>query len=343
MKKYVFLLSILLSTVFLGGCAGVGERSSSVSVVYLMVALLSVALFVGCALQLKKSEPWMLLLFASVLVINWGYFALSVSKTLSAALWANRVSYLGSTLLPLAMLMIILKVSDAKKPTWLPYILFFLAGSVFFLAASPGILDIYYKEVHLGSYNGATILIKEYGPWHLANYIYLLGYTLITAVIAVRTALRKKLSSSVQVFVLVTAVFINIGVWLLEQLVNMDFELLSVSYIFSELLLLCLFIMIRETEKQSEGPLVPADAEEKSEELSQSNEQELLDIFKKGVSSLTPTESVIYGHYLDGKGTKDIMALLGITENTLKYHNKNIYSKLGVSSRKQLIERSKLL
>jgi len=31
------------------------------------------------------------------------------------------------------------------------------------------------------------------------------------------------------------------------------------------------------------------------------------------------------------------MAELDIKENTLKYHNKNIYSKLGVSSRKQLV------
>ena len=31
------------------------------------------------------------------------------------------------------------------------------------------------------------------------------------------------------------------------------------------------------------------------------------------------------------------MAELNITENTVKYHNKNIYSKLGVTSRKQLL------
>ena len=31
------------------------------------------------------------------------------------------------------------------------------------------------------------------------------------------------------------------------------------------------------------------------------------------------------------------MAALNIKENTLKYHNKNIYGKLGVSSRKQLV------
>ena len=28
---------------------------------------------------------------------------------------------------------------------------------------------------------------------------------------------------------------------------------------------------------------------------------------------------------------------LDITENTLKYHNRNIYSKLGVSSRKEML------
>ena len=31
------------------------------------------------------------------------------------------------------------------------------------------------------------------------------------------------------------------------------------------------------------------------------------------------------------------MEMSGIKENTLKYHNKNIYNKLGVSSRKQLL------
>jgi len=34
------------------------------------------------------------------------------------------------------------------------------------------------------------------------------------------------------------------------------------------------------------------------------------------------------------------MNTLNIKENTLKYHNKNLYGKLGVSSRKQLLERA---
>ena len=83
--------------------------------------------------------------------------------------------------------------------------------------------------------------------------------------------------------------------------------------------------------------------------LAQSEIQLLSDEYKKEIvledyefflcnlGRLTPTEYKIYELYLSGKTAKEIVGILGITENTLKYHNKNIYSKLGISSRKQLL------
>jgi len=62
------------------------------------------------------------------------------------------------------------------------------------------------------------------------------------------------------------------------------------------------------------------------------------DLFLEHLHTLTPKEREIFDLYLAGKGTKEIMELTGINQNTLKYHNKNIYSKLGVASRKQLLE-----
>lgn len=59
--------------------------------------------------------------------------------------------------------------------------------------------------------------------------------------------------------------------------------------------------------------------------------------FVENLSMLTPAEYRIYELYLSGKNAKQIAEILHITENTLKYHNKNIYSKLGISSRKQLL------
>ena len=58
---------------------------------------------------------------------------------------------------------------------------------------------------------------------------------------------------------------------------------------------------------------------------------------------LTPTERSIYDCYLAGKSTKEVLSELSIMENTLKFHNKNLYSKLGVTSRKQLIEYAKAI
>ncbi len=59
--------------------------------------------------------------------------------------------------------------------------------------------------------------------------------------------------------------------------------------------------------------------------------------FVCNLGTLTPAEYRVYELYLEGKTAKEIIVILGITENTLKYHNRNIYSKLGISSRKQLL------
>ena len=65
--------------------------------------------------------------------------------------------------------------------------------------------------------------------------------------------------------------------------------------------------------------------------------------FVQQLPRLTPTERSIYHFYLAGKNTSEIMHELNIKENTLKYHNKNIYGKLGISSRKQLLEIASVL
>ncbi len=61
------------------------------------------------------------------------------------------------------------------------------------------------------------------------------------------------------------------------------------------------------------------------------------EFFLCNLGTLTATEYKVYELYLEGKSAKEIAQLLGISENTLKYHNKNIYSKLGISSRKQML------
>lgn len=66
-------------------------------------------------------------------------------------------------------------------------------------------------------------------------------------------------------------------------------------------------------------------------------------MFIDSLSTLTTKEKEIFDLYTRGLSTKDIIAQQQISENTLKYHNKNIYSKLGVKSRKELLQYIELM
>jgi len=345
----VVLLFILLCAVLVS-FGGVGSKAASASAVYGAAAVLSLAIAAGYIVLIRKKDPWFLILFSSVFVVNTGYFALSLSKTIEAALWANRLSYLGSVFLPLSMLIIIFNTCRLKYSKHLPKILAGIGIAVFLVAASPGILDIYYKEVSLAFVNGTTVLEKVYGPWHCLYLFYLVAYFVATAAVVFSVCINRKVDSAIHAVFISAAVFVNMGVWLLEQIVRIDFELLSVSYIISEMFLLLLCLLLQSSSKNSarqEDKAVPdsgdVDSYESNVAVTAPGEhgsdiiEERRAYFLAHKSTLTPAERTIYNFYLEGKSTKEIMAELNIKENTLKYHNKNIYSKLGVSSRKQLV------
>ena len=84
---------------------GTTAYNINLSFVYGLVAAVSLVLVLVYRFAVKHRERWLLLLFNAVFIVNAGYFLLSVSRSLDFALWANRVSYLGSVFLPFAMLM----------------------------------------------------------------------------------------------------------------------------------------------------------------------------------------------------------------------------------------------
>lgn len=320
------------------GCSSVGNKTASLSVIYLAAAVISLFILIGYVFGIRKKNFWFIVLFSSVLVVNVGYYCLSISNGIDMALWANRISYLGSVFLPISMMMIILNVTKCRYKKYIPISLTVIGCVVFAIAASPGYLDIYYKEVSISVVNGVTVLEKVYGDWHIIYLFYLLGYFAAMISTVMYATVKKKVDSVGSAVMLNIAVFVNIGVWLIEQIVRIDFEFLSVSYIISELFLLGLNIILREQKKVSILPVQEPTPEVKQEDCI-SDEQ--ISNFHRGLEQLTKTERNIFNLYLDGKTTKEILKLLNIKENTLKYHNKNIYGKFGVSTRKRLLEIAK--
>ena len=344
-NRFKYLTVLILSVLLLTGCAS-GSKTVSISIIYGISVAFSALILIGYILFVKNRHPGFITLFSSILVVNIGYLLLAVSSTFQYALWANRISYFGSVFLMPTMFMSVLNVCKIKFTKWLPVTLSIIGLAMFLIAASPGILDIYYKEVSLEIINGVAVLNKVYGPLHITYLFYLLGYFVAMIGAVAYSIIKKKIESTIHCVILISAVFVNIGVWLLEQFVRLDIEILSISYIISELFLLALYLILQESERllhaassTEQGSNNEADADE----LNSREFIELCQYFEKAIPTLTLTEKKIYDLYLEGKSTKEIMSRLEITENTLKYHNKNIYSKLGVQSRKKLIEIAKAI
>jgi len=328
----------------LSGCGAAEGKTVDLTIIYGVAMAISLLLLVGyCTLAKQKMKLYMLL-FSSVAVVNIGYFWLSVSPTLEQALMANRLAYLGSVLLPLSMFFIIRKATNCKRSPTLFWVLLGISGAIFLIAASGGILGIYYKEVSLQVVNGVSSLKKVYGPLHSLYLVFLLGYLVAMVTTIIRAAVKKNINTPAHGVILAIAVSVNIGVWFIEQVADFDFEMLCLSYIISELFLLGVHLVVSENERlqtlvsqaqavQSQDAAAPI-----PREIESWADPERVKLFIAGLDALTPTEKRVYDAYVNRFTTKEIMASMNITENTLKFHNKNIYSKLGVSSRKELLQ-----
>lgn len=216
------------------------------SLTYGVISITALVLLVACIIVDRKKEKWLRLLFVSVFIANLGYFLLSVSKTLDFALLSNRIVYAGNVFFPFFMLMIILNLCGTHYPKWLPVVLSVVGFAVFVLAASPGYLTVYDKTVSFEIVNGTALLVREYGSLHILYYIYLFLYfaAMLTAIVC--SIKKRKISACIEGIILLSAVFIDSIVWLVEHFCPREFEFLSIAYILSESLILVLYSVFRK-------------------------------------------------------------------------------------------------
>lgn len=217
------------------------------SLAYGIIALISLCMVGVCVAADKKRDIWLLFVFVSVSVCNLGYFMLSVSPNLTSALNSNRLAYLGSVFLPFFMLMMVLRFCGMKRSKRLMITLVVIGIVMLGITTSPGILPIYYSTVDVEIVDGATKLVREYGPLHALYYVYLIGYMISMVGVAIYAIAKKKIKTHLHTVLLLCTVFCNIAIWLVEQFLPRGFEWLSVSYILTECLILAIY---RSMQKQ---------------------------------------------------------------------------------------------
>lgn len=347
------VLAALSSPVSAAGDAA-ADRVCMIPLIYGIITVLSLFLLLGYCGLVRKKEIWFLLLYISVFVVNLGYFAFSISTGLEEALLANRISYFGAVFLPLFVLMIILDICGIRYRKVFFGVLLGISILVFLFAASGGYLDLYYKEVHWEIVDGIVTLDKVYGPLHVLYPVYLFSYFGMMVGTILFSVIRKRVPSYKHAAIMAVLVMGNLLVWLVEQLIHLHFEFLSISYLISELFLLFLHNMLQDyepvgdkgsfvgekemsvSEEPAFAPCIEGDdvCEDPGSFSGERLSRVLTDC--PAAAELTAREREVLGLLLEDKRRKEIANELHVSENTVKKHTSHVFAKLNVSSRKEL-------
>ena len=242
------------------------------------------------------------------------------------------------------MLFIIYDVCQLNRKKWFSGCIIGISIIVFVIAASGDWLGLYYKSIALETINGMTHLVKVYGPLHRLYALHLIGYIVIMVAMIAYAARTKRLSATKYVLFLLIAVLLNTGVWLVEQMIHVNFEFLSISYIVTAVLLFLIYDMLCDY-----GIINPDHGIVSVQMLTQLNTHQMEPSalpagmekmflnFAEKCKTLSSAERRILNYYIDGYEIMDIPELAFISINTVKKHNRSIYQKLEIASRDELM------
>ena len=144
---------------------------------------------------------------------------------------------------------------------------------------------------------------------------------------------HRKLTTYKQAAILLSLVFSNILVWFVEQLIRESFEFLAVSYVMTGLFLLLMNLMLQDYELQ----MLQTQSTAEEPRLLPRDVAALFDEFACNAQTLTASEKNILRHYADGLDVQEAAEKAFISIHTVRKHNANIYQKLNVNSRDELM------
>ncbi len=208
---------------------------------YLAVLVSSVIMTAGILFRNRKVDN-AFILFCFLMSINCaGHYLFSVAKTEEAAIWANKIMYVGACYLPFVIFLVVTRLCNIKVNRWFKVALLGYATLVFGFVLTIGHNTLYYKSVELVCKNGYSYLGKEYGPFHVL-YPIMVGLYIVMMLCFIGYAIWKRKEIPTRTVVcmggLCLAVFLT---YLLERVLDSKVSYVPIGYLIGMVLLMRYF------------------------------------------------------------------------------------------------------
>ena len=197
---------------------------------YLACLLISICMLVWLTIFDVRSSISQYLNLIIVIISSFGYFFLSISRTIEEALFSQIIGYVGGVFLPVFFLFLVLEICHLELSRFVKVVLVLFQCCVYGSVCTIGRNELFYKRVEMHKNNAVVALEKTYGPFHVlaigSMYVYLL-----IAIIVVVYALTKKKSVNIrQAISMVVLMTIASLVYATEKILGLEFTVIPLSF-----------------------------------------------------------------------------------------------------------------
>ena len=185
------------------------------------------------------------LIFAFVPIANLGSLCQINSQNAQEAILSIKLTYVGSTYLTLFIVLAIFDLCKLNLKPWMRFTLVAISTAFFMTTLMIGTNTLFYKGIDVIETDGSFNILKNYGILHTLYYIHIVLYLIISIIVTVYTIKKKKDVSNRILAMLLFCEFSTILLFFGGRMISNRFELLPLSYIIDEIVLL--FIIRRIT------------------------------------------------------------------------------------------------
>ena len=212
--------------------------------IYLLCLLVSIGMIIWLRLYDVRKSISQYMSLVMVVIASFGYFFMSISRTIEEALFAQIIAYVAGIFLPILYFFLVLEICHLELSKYIKIVLLLCQCGIFGLVCTIGRSDLFYKSVEMHIHNGVVVLEKTYGPYHIlaigSMYLYLLcSFAVVLYVLIKRKSVDRK--NSIIMLLLMT---IATAVYALEKVFHTEYEIIPIAY---DVLMLGALIPIYDT------------------------------------------------------------------------------------------------
>ena len=193
---------------------------------YSVCFILSLLLLAFVSSSVKEHGCFNLALLVTVLTIsNGGFLALAVAEDLKEALVASILLYAGGTFLPMLYFCVTCEICSVKIPRIVNMLMFAGQIGIYAIVCFMKYSNLIYEAVELGYRNGASYLIKTYGPFHKVYVISIYLYMFSTAAVSIYSTRKRNKVSFRDMVVLIFIITLGVGIYSFERIFKWEIDI----------------------------------------------------------------------------------------------------------------------